>query len=838
MKVSQQRAIISALRDDLRVAIDLRDRSFARRLDQDLVARGGRIIYAIDASIMNAHFAAHELAEPGDRGRSVEDRANEYQVFRGPVDGFVRPMLGKRQARLAQVMHSFLVEGRAGPGDLAQQLLLLPGHVAEARNLYDTIVEQFAKQPKRLADIAEVAKQLGDVIAAGAKNAEGQSAEDLAAALSRALFEIDAPHLKFHRFNELLRRRRILGLPAAASEEPFNDARLRDDNNKHLFLSRKLEPERPGFLDETDGSSSWWELALTGRLPSIYVDSDRAALSTLDKLNRSLDPDRVRVVLFTNNNLLIEAGAGYRPYKDSRSDFYGRLSFSDLYLRHPKALLVDGAFVRPHAEADGPRVASSDVDGWIDALLAGSLDTPVQPGDRAYGEDISWGERWLQFRERARRMRRRLDDDTLFRRPLARNAALHTRFAYKWAMHLSRLTSDHVLNAAGAETALEQLVTKKTLNSAEQVEQVVAEAKARVRRLTEESWSDFFNTAADTGLELIGIPPIDSQTNVWPAPPLYARGNAAMSEPLHAFWWPIKVREDAPQILAQINGADREENLQLSYVHALCYALFFAFAGRWSLTKLLAQRAIQIARGLEVDGPKAGSDAIVVTGREAYYLLSVAHRVTARTREHYLEARAALQSAMDCPADPIDGEGPSQEPLSGLRFETEGIAIDVGAAIAAGGPEKAQSDDLRQRIRSSLARAPVCGVAPVRKLCTIALRSEFFLTLSFPGPRKKGKIKRDPAAQAELSEELRNLIRQQLADLAEIYGDHANMPLRDRALLRLAAVTVGDGYVLPASLHQSSLAALQQTDKANAIRSLDRRRLARIETIVDERLGQ
>ncbi len=66
-------------------------------------------------------------------------------------------------------------------------------------------------------------------------------------------------------------------------------------------------------------------------------------------------------------------------------------------------------------------------------------------------------------------------------------------------------------------------------------------------------------------------------------------------------------------------------------MHALCYGLFFACAGRWPLTKLLAQRAVQIARGLEADGQDEGVD-LNITGREAYYLLSVAHRVTARTR--------------------------------------------------------------------------------------------------------------------------------------------------------------------------------------------------------------
>ncbi len=96
---------------------------------------------------------------------------------------------------------------------------------------------------------------------------------------------------------------------------------------------------------------------------------------------------------------------------------------------------------------------------------------------------------------------------------------------------------------------------------------------------------------------------------------------------------------------------------------------------------------------------------------------------------------------MNCAADPIDSDGPSQVPLSGLRFETEDIAIDVGYAIADGKPDKAQAEALRERIRHALDRAPVCGVEQVRTLCCIALRSEYFLDSVVSGVRKPGRKK-------------------------------------------------------------------------------------------------
>ncbi len=57
-----------------------------------------------------------------------------YQVFSGPTEEFALPKLEELQAKLAQAMQSFLVEGRAGPSDLADQMILLPGHVSQAAN--------------------------------------------------------------------------------------------------------------------------------------------------------------------------------------------------------------------------------------------------------------------------------------------------------------------------------------------------------------------------------------------------------------------------------------------------------------------------------------------------------------------------------------------------------------------------------------------------------------------------------------------------------------------------------------------------------------------------------
>ncbi len=260
----------------------------------------------------------------------------------------------------------------------------------------------------------------------------------------------------------------------------------------------------------------WWELAPTGRLPSRESGQrPRRSGGTLDRLTARLIPTACGWCLFTDNDLLIEAGAGYFPFKDRRDDYYGQLTFSDLYLRHPRSLLVDSAFVRPHLGAGLPRAVSSEVDGWIDALprrLASRR--PCSPAIGSTSTRSPRGERWLQFRSRAKMMRRRIEDDAFLKRLLQRNAMLHARFTQPSGQFtISRLTSDHLLERRQRGVHPDPDRGQASAPRARGGRRGSSpRAKSRVRRLTEESWSDFFNTAADTGLEIIGLPAIDAQT--------------------------------------------------------------------------------------------------------------------------------------------------------------------------------------------------------------------------------------------------------------------------------------------------------------------------------------
>ena len=114
-----------------------------------------------------------------------------------------------------------------------------------------------------------------------------------------------------------------------------------------------------------------WERRLRRENPSRSdrrLKPDCAALARLELVNRRLrqhEPDR-RLVLITGDEAMFRAGDEYRPISGERR------TFSELYLRHPRAFLATPMVVlsgsgRPEAS----RAGSTDfVTDWLDTLLA------------------------------------------------------------------------------------------------------------------------------------------------------------------------------------------------------------------------------------------------------------------------------------------------------------------------------------------------------------------------------------------------------------------------------------------------------------------------------------
>jgi len=846
------RTAIKDLRGDLRVAVDLREDAFTRRLDAEFVARGGRIVYAVDSAIMNILFRslAPSEADMATIRSDMEGKgfdhiaAADFQLFKGPsTDLKRRETLLDRQRRVGHRLLWFLLHGNAAPG--AQEfskLLLLPGHVGEARTLFDSIVRQMAGQAARYSAFSEAAKTLKALAEPGraGETVDLTKQDKVLRQVSKLFNELNEPHARFARYTELLKQKKILSLTAATNDRAFHDRRL-FKNGGHVFLvddqQHRLMDADPNY----DGSISWWNIELHKRLPKRYVPSDRSALSTLDRLNRTLDPEEVRVILFTTNKEIIRAGGEYRPFKDRRPQEsggeYADLSFAELYLRHPRSLLVDGAFLRPGTADVDAKSGGQVVDGWLAALLDATLERPMSDGREPSieADQLPAKAARLAFRRTVAATRQKIDEETRLARAIRSNRQLHMRFATNWADYLQDLVEEHDLNTSLAESETRLILRSEDVLSNEAINKLIAVLKARIRRRTEESWSNFFNTAADIGLELMGLPDAPERSVIWPVPPLYVEGNPTLIEPIEMFWDPARLRRDPNEIKRRLDDPKLKVSLQSTYVHTLCYGLLFAHAERWPLAKLLAQRALQIVKGLGVKTVPAPPNrtGVHVDGREAYFLLAAASRITARTWSDLEAAGAALTQASGIAIDAADGDAGRRTPLSGLRFAAEKLAIDVAKTVTPGldvpeGYEPFSAFELRKRALSAIEDSQRCGVDRVRVLTNITLRSEYFHTLLLE--RVGGKRR----AGAEVYEwEVERLVGDQLNDIAETYEDLRWLPLRDRALLRLGAARAGLSDKLPIPFRQSTLTDMDRHDETQGANNWDRKRLVLIEDAVE-----
>lgn len=825
---------VNFLRQDLKAALAMRELAYARRVDEDLVGAGGKIYYAIDASILRKLFESKPRADRFGSTRIADGRtarAESYQIFGGPhSDARLTRGLKRAQARLREVLLWYLVDGRsAGDHMGVSNLLLLPGHTAETWRLYDNIVEDLDGQADRYDYLKETASRLREIVAQASGNRMRDRARQdaLMRTISDIVYDLEEPHRRFARINELFQRGQLLGLGAAVSHPRFADRELRG-GSRHPFLTPRADDAPAARVQPEPGSRSWWTKTLHGRLPVIFIDNDREALSTLDQINRLLDPAKARVILFTDNERIIESGASYLPFKDADVP-YSDLSFSDLYLRHPKSLLVDARLMRPATE--DPNAPSSSIDGWLDALLAASveMESPQDVGD---DRDQGALARWAKFRASKERLESRINEDTRLEKAVRVNPDLHANFVEKWTELISGLDADYVASSAIADDEVKLSLSIDTeAASVEQVDALLDACRVHVRRLAEQSWSAFFNTAADTGLELIDLPSIDNQRAVWTVPPLYIRADPKLRDIVETFWDPERLRRDPSEILRRLNDPALLDSRQSSYVRTLCYGLLFAFAGRWGLTKLLAERALHIAGRIRSDSgaddeTRAAWGAAPVTGREAHYLLAVACRITAVTPADLDRARSAIGDADAAKADLADTADSTESGLSGLRFEAEELTIDIARNLLPTSEEEAAlnaeyAPGLRERVLNVIRKSGLCDKAPVRLQSCISLRSEYFYLLLHPADARTQRL-------------LPGLIREQQADMTKHYRRLDLVPLRDRALLRLAASAMGTLDRLPAVLQQSTLDALERPTESYPAHRRDRRRIVRIEKAIEQ----
>ena len=299
-------------------AARLRSEIAPYEFDRRELDNGGDISYAVDTNLVMLYRRPH-LHGP----RSQRGEGGYGVVFHDDPR--------ETSAALGAVLSRFVFYNLTGD---ATPLILLPGHDAEIRGMYEAVVrtatEEIAKVERQLRELPTILEELS-----GKESMEAQleylekKTPDL---LSYLYYSEDAT-VERSRFDQLLLDRRILRLVRAlegfdghvshdvrrAYAAPLTLKEQVLESTFRVAWERRLKPEK-------SPSRSGWRLR-----------PDCTALARLELINHMLLRQREvshRMVLITGDEAMIRAAAKYEPIPGDRR------TFSELYLRHPRAFLV------------------------------------------------------------------------------------------------------------------------------------------------------------------------------------------------------------------------------------------------------------------------------------------------------------------------------------------------------------------------------------------------------------------------------------------------------------------------------------------------------------------
>ncbi len=777
--VADVEAAVHAFSEDLRSAIDLRVQFYGRELDVGPFSLGQRVLYAVDGNIINYFFKCDEDVFSL---QLIRRNRNAFEIFRGNSELEV----GGQEDILAYCLSRYLFYMLPDESGERLPLLLLPGHDIEARNAYDTIVRSLDESLTQKRMVREYVIDLLDKLNAMPEDDAKTYLEENRQDITKKSHAINDPHEKLFRYNKLLKHSRLMRLKRASFLKAFND--LKQEGSPHPFAVETVDDAIA--LTHAESSYDYWSKSLNSSITGKMLANDLDALTTLDLLNRRLRKRNVRVVLFTLNEKIIEVGRGYRPYIEDGGD-YSQYTFTDLFIRHPVALLSAPEILQPGV----PGVRESELSDWLELLLA------QYTGYGRYTVN--------EFRSRL------ADKDDAEINDLARGALseapdTHTKLISDWVGHLDTLEQAHEMTSEIARLDIVELIGESNRDKATVLERL----DDHIVGLVEDSWDDFFETAYEAGYELIDMGNRDASIPRRNVPPLVFR---LKDGPASQFMKSInranglaETEAIVEDLLEAIDEDDREKS---NYLRLLCYGLLFAYTERWYVTRLLAQRAIYYAKKVAPKELTAinRQEWNFVSGREAYYLRALAGKLTARSDRELNKIRELLREGLRRQRDIDRLFEKHREPddknvvqLTGLRFEAELVSVDLAEVLFRNYPasgKRINEKELHSKLESiytnakaAMKSAPDCSEKWVREYVEINLRSNIFMVAALAEERGLKSLASD--------DELRGYFAAQTEQLISAYGTNHGTRIFASALDVILVVYLAARLGIPKSEFQ------------------------------------
>lgn len=616
-------------------------------------------IYAVDSDVLEDYFyplldrpSYREEEAPlflGDGGNSRSTK--QFKTF---------------TRRLYATLSRFLIDRIC----VYQPAILLPGHAREANDIYDAIVDKLRKYQDTVHDVRH---ELETALAALRTDPKGENDAAYPSLYSQGLWEklnaFERPLYASNKFLDLLGGEHILAADAVpVSRHYSNLERAQDGEHPFRIPPANYDPVTRRFAERLNYDASTQdetELAATAALESLET-ADRRALVRLFQINRRLG-ESYRLILVTPNKKLSVAAAKIR-------DFPGNHSFADRYIRHPNSFLLDcGIFDHDSRNAEDsqrPQLA------WLDMLLSAF--------DRDIGsEDIDLYTDFDQFHLKPVLLQRAFDAQEL-------NPDAHAGFVASWYRYLGRAVD---LGLASDLNTYESLIALS--NAAEEdIDAPLSELRDIINERTEDSWRNFFETAARAGFQLIGDTPSSSEIIKRALPIAVFTHHLEAQDACQVLVSGLDINKAREQLLDRISKLEIVD--QTGYTRALTYSLLFAFSDRWEIAELLAQRAIKIyCRELErvpLDAPGRRYNLAAngrISGREAYFLSAAYSRVLSSSERELNRVGALLSKAeaslrSEHAYEEAAGiKSPQSAMLTEIRFRSERISLQISRHFVA-----------------------------------------------------------------------------------------------------------------------------------------------------------
>ena len=580
--------------------------------DQQFIKGGGKVAYAVDTDVIML------FTNPVEESIPQEHRSFGYATIFRNDDATLSIAFGQSLAE-----HIFTKLGPDGG-----PLMVMPSLEAEIGRVFAAVARDASNSEnaarKEVAELRETIEELQPF-----EKQPDRLVEELkkrAPELAKILHGVLGPNARLNRFGRLFSDERIAGLDFLAERNEWYDAELRK-----LFPAIASIPDLYRLNQLTD---DWLKALKETKNRKTYknrVEDDAQALARLQWMNEKIDSKRFRIVFITGDEAISKAAA--------RSGETGSGNFRDLYIRNPRAFMADSRVLFPWADDDRRTYDLTRGRGFKEKSA------PTSACDR-------------QTRDLTELFELFLGELPLDNRPLKLSPDMVTDFREKWEDFTSDVAARAIpLDLTAQDLGIDGDVVDNITKIMDKVEKVLD-------KRIDEAWTACFNGTAQSS----GFHVLSSERRPRNAPPLY----------FDRFKQTTIFVRNLLSTTGKINLEEYQESLDMlgkedagiGYLFNLAFAILFASRGRWSLTAILADRALQKVKE---------SDDKQLSGREAYYLKAITLRHTARKAADLGKIDDLIHSALAC----LEEDKKNHEDLKVLpiRFEIERTSAKLALSL-------------------------------------------------------------------------------------------------------------------------------------------------------------